>query len=160
MKENFTIWEADFFVWGHISMDKRVFPSAFSRYAYNHAWMTMIPLSHEPEREIFTWEISFPMLCMTTSLIYITYMISWVISLISTYYKEDQRNFSSDPRIFVHFVISMCMIVGPWPIFEETLVVFDHFWHFDRLVEDGVPRRSKDHEISLTLWACGTKKGF
>jgi len=26
--------------------------------------------------------------------------------------------------------------------------VFDHFWDFDRLVEDRVPRRSRDHEIS------------
>jgi hypothetical protein len=33
------------------------------------------------------------------------------------------------------------MDVGPQPIFEETLVVFDHFWEFDKLVEDGVPRQ-------------------
>jgi hypothetical protein len=30
--------------------------------------------------------------------------------------------------------------------------VFDHFWDFDRLVEDGVPRRSGDRGISLVLW--------
>jgi hypothetical protein len=29
--------------------------------------------------------------------------------------------------------------------------VFDHFWDFDRLVEDGAPRRSGDHGISLVL---------
>jgi hypothetical protein len=38
--------------------------------------------------------------------------------------------------------------------------VFDHFWDFDRLVEDGVPRQSKDHGISLILRACGPSKGF
>jgi hypothetical protein len=32
--------------------------------------------------------------------------------------------------------------VGPRPSFEETLVGFDHFLDFDRLVEDGAPRRS------------------
>jgi hypothetical protein len=32
--------------------------------------------------------------------------------------------------------------IGPRQIFEETLVVFDHVLDFDRLVEDGVPRRS------------------
>jgi hypothetical protein len=26
--------------------------------------------------------------------------------------------------------------------------VFDHFWDFDKLVEDGAPRRSGDHGIS------------
>jgi hypothetical protein len=34
--------------------------------------------------------------------------------------------------------------------------MFDHFWDFDRLVEDGAPRRSGDHGISLVLqdfWA-------
>jgi hypothetical protein len=34
--------------------------------------------------------------------------------------------------------------------------VFDHFWDFDRLVEDGVPRRSGDRGIPLVLqnfWA-------
>jgi hypothetical protein len=30
--------------------------------------------------------------------------------------------------------------------------VFDHFWDFDRLVEDEAPRRSRDHRISLVLW--------
>jgi hypothetical protein len=30
--------------------------------------------------------------------------------------------------------------------------VFDHFWDFDRLVEDGAPRRSKDRE-DLSLFA-------
>jgi hypothetical protein len=25
--------------------------------------------------------------------------------------------------------------------------MFDHFWDFDRLVEDGVPRRREDHRI-------------
>jgi hypothetical protein len=29
--------------------------------------------------------------------------------------------------------------------------VFDDFWDFDRLVEYGVPRRSRDHGISLVL---------
>jgi hypothetical protein len=38
----------------------------------------------------------------------------------------------------------------PWPStkFWRTLVMFDHFWDFDRLVEDGAPRRSGDHGIS------------
>jgi hypothetical protein len=44
-------------------------------------------------------------------------------------------------------------LVGPRPSFEETLVMFDHFWDFDRLVEYGTPRRSGDHEISPFLWA-------
>ena len=44
------------------------------------------------------------------------------------------------------------LVVGPRPSFEETLVVFDHFWDFDRLVEDGVPRGSGDHGISPFLW--------
>jgi hypothetical protein len=38
----------------------------------------------------------------------------------------------------------------------ETLVVFDHFWDFDRLVEDGAPKRSEDRKISPFLrvfWA-------
>ena len=35
------------------------------------------------------------------------------------------------------------MPVGPWLGFEETLVMFDHFWDFDRLVEDETPRRSE-----------------
>jgi hypothetical protein len=35
--------------------------------------------------------------------------------------------------------------------------MFDHFWDFDRLVEDGAPRRSGDRGISLFLW---TNKGF
>jgi hypothetical protein len=30
--------------------------------------------------------------------------------------------------------------------------MFDHFWDFDRLVEDGAPRWSRDHGISLILW--------
>ena len=42
--------------------------------------------------------------------------------------------------------------VVPQPIFEETLVVFDHFWDFERLVKDGAPRKSKDHGISPILW--------
>jgi hypothetical protein len=42
-------------------------------------------------------------------------------------------------------------LVGPQPSFEETLVVFDHFWDFDRLVEDRAPRRSGDHGISPIL---------
>jgi hypothetical protein len=42
--------------------------------------------------------------------------------------------------------------VGPQPSFERTLVMFDHFWDFDRLFEDGAPRRSGDREISLVLW--------
>ena len=46
-------------------------------------------------------------------------------------------------------------VVGPRPSFEETLVMFDHFLDFDRLVEDGAPRRSSDHGISLVLWDCG-----
>jgi hypothetical protein len=51
-------------------------------------------------------------------------------------------------------------VVGPWPSFEETLVVFDHFWDFDRLFEDGALRWSGDRGISLVLQACGPKKGF
>jgi hypothetical protein len=38
--------------------------------------------------------------------------------------------------------------------------MFDHFWDFDRLVEDGVLRSSGDHGISLVLWTCGPNKGF
>jgi hypothetical protein len=30
--------------------------------------------------------------------------------------------------------------------------VFDHFWDFDRLVEDGAPRQSGDREILPILW--------
>jgi hypothetical protein len=30
--------------------------------------------------------------------------------------------------------------------------MFDHFWDFDRLVEDGAPRRSGDRRISPILW--------
>jgi hypothetical protein len=33
--------------------------------------------------------------------------------------------------------------------------VFDHFWDFDRLVEDGVLVRSKDRGISPFLWDFG-----
>jgi hypothetical protein len=29
--------------------------------------------------------------------------------------------------------------------------VFDHLWDFDRLVEDGEPRKSRDRGISLVL---------
>jgi hypothetical protein len=32
--------------------------------------------------------------------------------------------------------------VGPLPTFEETLVMFDHFWDFDRMAKDGAPRHS------------------
>jgi hypothetical protein len=41
-----------------------------------------------------------------------------------------------------------------WPStkFWRTLVVFDHFWDFDRLVKDGAPRRSRDREISPPFW--------
>jgi hypothetical protein len=38
--------------------------------------------------------------------------------------------------------------------------MFDHFWDFDRLVEDGVPRCSGDRRISLILWASGPSKGL
>jgi hypothetical protein len=38
--------------------------------------------------------------------------------------------------------------------------VFDHFWDFDRLVEDGAPMQSRDRGISLVLRACGLRKGF
>jgi hypothetical protein len=31
--------------------------------------------------------------------------------------------------------------------------MFDHFWDFDRLVEDGAPRRSEDRGISPFLCA-------
>jgi hypothetical protein len=33
------------------------------------------------------------------------------------------------------------MLKGCWPStkFWRTLVMFDHFWDFDRLVEDGAP---------------------
>jgi hypothetical protein len=34
------------------------------------------------------------------------------------------------------------------------------FWDFDRPVEEGVPRQSRDREISLILRACGPSKGF
>jgi hypothetical protein len=47
---------------------------------------------------------------------------------------------------------------GPRPSFVETLVMFDHFWDFDRLVEDGAPRRSGDRGISPFLrdfWVLG-----
>jgi hypothetical protein len=30
--------------------------------------------------------------------------------------------------------------------------MFDHFWDLDKMVEDGVPRRGKDHGISPFLW--------
>jgi hypothetical protein len=30
--------------------------------------------------------------------------------------------------------------------------MFDHFWDFDRLVEDEAPRRSVDHGITPLLW--------
>jgi hypothetical protein len=48
--------------------------------------------------------------------------------------------------------------VGPRPSFLETLVVFDHFWDFDKLVEDGAPRRGRDCVISPFLqdfWVLG-----
>jgi len=32
--------------------------------------------------------------------------------------------------------------VVPQSSFEEKLVGFDHFWDFDAMFEDGVPRRS------------------
>jgi hypothetical protein len=35
--------------------------------------------------------------------------------------------------------------------------MLDHFWDFDRLDEDGVPRRSGDHRSHLF---CGPNKGF
>jgi hypothetical protein len=38
--------------------------------------------------------------------------------------------------------------------------MFDHFWEFDRLVEDRAPRRSGDHGILLVLWAYGPRKGL
>jgi hypothetical protein len=37
--------------------------------------------------------------------------------------------------------------------------MFDHFWDFDRLVEDGAPRKSRDHGILPILWSCGPSKG-
>jgi hypothetical protein len=46
----------------------------------------------------------------------------------------------------IHDMINRC--VGPRPRFEEALVVFDHFWDFDRLVEDEEHRRSGDRGIS------------
>ena len=42
--------------------------------------------------------------------------------------------------------------VGPWPSFEEIFVVFDYFLDFNRLDEDGEPRRSGYCGISLVLW--------
>ena len=42
--------------------------------------------------------------------------------------------------------------VGPRPSFVETVVVFNHFGDFDRLVEDRAPRRSRDRKISPFLW--------
>jgi hypothetical protein len=41
---------------------------------------------------------------------------------------------------------------GPWPSFEEIFVVFDYFFDFNRLDEDGEPRRSGYRGISLVLW--------
>jgi hypothetical protein len=38
--------------------------------------------------------------------------------------------------------------------------MFDHFWDFDRLVKDGVPRESDDCGISCILWTCGHNKRF
>jgi hypothetical protein len=38
--------------------------------------------------------------------------------------------------------------------------MFDQFWDFDRLVEDGAPGQSRDCGISLILWHCGPKKGL
>jgi hypothetical protein len=43
------------------------------------------------------------------------------------------------------------MCVVPQPSFEETLVIFDHFWDFDRLVKDEAPMRSGDRGISPIL---------
>jgi hypothetical protein len=36
----------------------------------------------------------------------------------------------------------------PLTKFLITLIVFDHFWDFDKLVEDGAPRRSRYPGIS------------
>jgi hypothetical protein len=60
-------------------------------------------------------------------------------------------------QIFAREVIWM-VYVGPRPSFERTLVMFDHFWDFDRLVEDGAPRRSGDPRVSPILrvfWVLG-----
>jgi hypothetical protein len=49
----------------------------------------------------------------------------------------------------------VAMILNHWKRIQlaldqvlENLVMFDHFWDFDRLVEDGAPRRSGDRRIS------------
>jgi hypothetical protein len=38
--------------------------------------------------------------------------------------------------------------------------MFDHFWDFDKLVEDEAPRWSLYRGISLILQTCGPNKGF
>jgi hypothetical protein len=55
-------------------------------------------------------------------------------------------------HLFLGIDISQDSFFGPQLIFVETLVMFDHFWDFDRLVEDGAPRQTGDREISPFLW--------
>jgi hypothetical protein len=43
--------------------------------------------------------------------------------------------------------------VGPRPSLKETLVVFDHFWEFDRLVKDGA--HPGEEEIMGSRPFCG-----
>jgi hypothetical protein len=67
--------------------------------------------------------------------------------------EDDRPNLEDDP-LLREYMLALDQVL------RETLVMFDHFWDFDRLVEDGVPRRSEDHGISLILRACGPNKGF
>jgi hypothetical protein len=38
--------------------------------------------------------------------------------------------------------------------------MFDHFWDFNRLVEDGAPKESGYHGISLILRIVDQEKGY
>jgi hypothetical protein len=53
-----------------------------------------------------------------------------------------QNNGRVDTELLEDLEENIERFVGPRPSFERTLVVFDHFWDFDRLVEDGAPRQS------------------
>jgi hypothetical protein len=71
--------------------------------------------------------------------------------------KDTQRKFLHGSRCQVlearsDVRLSCKECVGPRPSFGRTLVMFDHFWDFDRLVEDEAPRQSGDRGISPILW--------
>jgi hypothetical protein len=55
------------------------------------------------------------------------------------------------------FVIFFKRMLALDQVLRRTLVMFDHFWDFDRLVEDGAPRRSGDRGISpfWDFWVLG-----